>query len=572
MWWLTNPKRLLAERQAIEALDADWFRNPSWSVDEEFRLTLNFDLQLARGRFPLRLTFHKTFPASPPSIRPADGEARLTGHQYGAGGDLCLEIRNDNWTPDVAGADLINSARRLLEAEAPGEDGAPVHAPSAHDFPNTLQLRSKPTRFYLDSLAQAILAGDRVDGLMIEIGLVFRCGKSFIAHLLSINAEETGKKSVMVPAALRESCAIYNGVVFDLDVSTPNLRRIKTLDALREVLGTRLALPDDENWAALLRGSDGGLLLLCHFANDDDLLRFTTVLAPEEASRSGVLASDLGEKRVGIVGLGSLGSKVAVSLARVGVRRFELVDGDILHVGNLERYIGDWRDIGRHKVDLVAHTMRLIHRDVEIQTWRSAIGAQVSSQEAANVNQALAACDLLIDATANSDVFNHLADLSIQHGRTLVWGAVFAGGVGGEIARARIGKDPSPYDIRTVVNQTYEGSNEAPPIATGRGYDGSVGEAAPIEATDANAAVLSAHLTDFALDALIDAQPSKYDAHAYLLGLKRGWLFDGAFDTHPIVVDAPIRDAVSLKEMGPTDIEFIQSLFKGVSSEVEDTE
>ena len=553
-------------------LEADWFRHPSWSVDQEFRLTLSFDLELARGRFPLRLTYHNTFPASPPSIRPADGEARLTGHQYGAGGDLCLEIRNDNWTPDVSGADLINSARRLLEAETPSEDGASVHAPSAHDFPDTLQLRSETTRFYLDPFAQAVLAGDRVDGLMIEVGVVFRCGKTLMAHLLSISAGEAGNKSVMTPAALRESCAVYKGVVFDMDVLTPKLRKIKTLEALRELLGARLALPNDENWAALLRGSDGGLSLLCHFASDDDLLRFTTLLAPHEASRSGVLASDLGEKRVGLVGLGSLGSKVAVSLTRVGVRRFELVDGDILHVGNLERYIGDWRDIGRHKVDLVAHSMRLIHRDVEIQSWRSAIGAQVSSQEAANVNQALAACDLLIDATANSDVFNHLADLSIQHARTLVWGAVFAGGVGGEIARARIGKDPSPYDVRTVVTQSYEGSHEALPVATGRGYDGSVGDAAPMEATDADATVLAAHLTGFALDALIDAEPSKYDAHAYLLGLKRGWLFDGAFNTHPIVVDAPIRGTLSSRRMGTIDIEFIQSLFKGASSEAEDTE
>ncbi len=572
MWWLADPKRMLAERQAIEALDADWFRHPIWSVDEKFRLTLDFDLELAHGLYPLRLTYHNTFPASPPSIRPADGEARLTGHQYGAGGDLCLEIRNDNWTPDVTGADLINSARRLLEAETPNADGVSVHAPSAHNFPDTLQLRSETARVYLDPMARSVLAGDRVDGLLIEVGVVFRCGSTLMAHLLSINAEGTGKKPVMTPAALRELCAVYSGVVFDLDVPAVKLRRLRTLDGLRELLGTRLALPNNEDWAALLRGSDGGLILLCHFASNEDLLRFTTVLSPHEASRSGVLTSDLGEKRVGLVGLGSLGSKVAVSLARVGVRRFELVDGDILHVGNLERYIGDWRDVGRHKVDLVAHSMRLIHQDVEIQSWRSAIGAQVSSQEAANVNQALATCDLLIDATANPDVFNHLADLSIQHGLTLLWGAVFGGGVGGEIARARIGKDPSPYDIRTVVNQSYEGGDEPAPVATGRGYDGSVGDAGPMEATDADAAVLAAHLTDFALDALIDAEPSKYDAHAYLVGLKRGWLFDGAFDTHPLVVDAPIRRTLSARKAGTIDIEFIQSLFKGTNCEAEDTE
>ena len=563
MWWLTDQRRLQTERQAIEALDADWFQHPNWSVDGDFRLMLTFDLALARGRFPLGLTYHNTFPASPPSIRPADGEARLSGHQYGPGGDLCLDIRNDNWTPDVTGADMISSARRLLEAETPSEDGATVHAPSAHDFPNVLQLRSAVTRFYLDPLACIVLAGESVDGLPIEVGFIYQSSMTFMAHLLSIGAGDGGKKSVMTPAVVRESCVVHNGVVFDTDVPTPELQQIKKLDTLRELLSARLMLRDDENWAALLRGSEGDPTLLFHFANKDDLLRYTTVPSSFEPSRSRITASDLGEKRVGLVGLGSLGSKVAISLARVGVRRFELVDGDILHAGNLERCDGDWRDVGRHKVDLVGHRLRLIHRDVETQTWPSAIGAQVSSQEAANVNYALSACDLLIDATANPDVFNHLASLSIRHNRTLVWGAVFAGGVGGEIARARIGKDPSPYDIRTGINQSYTRSDESPPVATGRGYDGSVGDAVPMQASDADVSVLAAHLAGLTLDALIDTEPSKYDGHAYLLGLKRAWLFDGVFDALPIIIEAPIRRTFPSGEMSAVESEFIQSLLKG---------
>ena len=572
MWWLTDQRRLQTERQAIEALDADWFQHSNWSVDGAFRLMLTFDLALARGRFPLRLTYHHTFPASPPSIHPADGEARLSGHQYGLGGDLCLDIRNDNWTPDVTGADMISSARRLLEAETPSEDGATVHAPSAHDFPNVLHLRSAVTRFYLDPLAYVALAGEGVDGLPIEVGFVYQHGMTLMAHLLSIGAGDAGKESVMTPAAIRESSVVHNGVVFDTDVPTPELQQIRKLGTLRELLSPRLMLRDDESWAALLRGSEGDLTLLCHFADNDDLRHYTTVASSFEPSRSGITVSDLGEKRVGLVGLGSLGSKVAISLARIGVRRFELVDGDILHAGNLERYDGDWRDVGRHKVDLVAHRLELIHRDVDTQPWPSAIGAQVSSQEAANVSHSLAACDLLIDATANPDVFNHLASLSIRYDCTLVWGAVFAGGVGGEIARARIGKDPSPYDIRAGMNQSYSRNDESLPVATGHGYDGSVGDPVPIQATDADVSVFAAHLADLAFDALIDAEPSKYEAHAYLLGLKRAWLFDGVFDALPIIVEAPIRHTLSSGEMSTVESEFIQSLFKGASVETEDTE
>lgn len=570
MWWLTDQARLRVEREAIDALDADWFQNPIWSPDKQLRLTLSFEIAIARGRYALRMIYHNTFPASPPSIVPPDGETRLSGHQYGAGGDLCLEIRNDNWTPDVTGAMLVESAKRLLEAETPDEDGAAIHAPSAHDFPETLSLRTDVTRFYVSPLARLLLAGDKIDGLPIEVGFDYRSGRTFMAHILSIGGDN--EKRSLTPEALRKTCAVKEGVALSTDESTITLEKIKTFSELNGYLGSRLSLKADAHWAIILRGAEGGLTLLDHFADDDELLRFTTILAPFDGDRSGLPTSEIREKKVGIVGLGSLGSKMAVSLARSGVRRFELVDGDILHTGNLERHDGDWRDVGRHKAELTDHRLRLIRRDVEIGVWRSAIGAQVSSQEAANVSQALASCDLIIDATANADVFNHLAGLSLRHNCSLIWGAIYAGGVGGEMARARINKDPSPYDIRTVMNQYYATSDEPAPLPTGRGYDGSVGEEGPMQATDADVSLFAAHISAFALDALSDVEPSNFDQPAYLVGLKRGWLFEGPFDARPIDVTAPVRGVLSLGAENAVELDFVASLFSGDSGETADTE
>lgn len=572
MWWLTDQARLRAERESIEALDASWFQHPEWSVDIQLRLMLAFDIVIERGRYSLRLIYHNTFPASPPSIVPMDGEARLSGHQYGAGGDLCLEIRNDNWTPDVTGAMMIESARHLLETETPGEDGEPIHAPSEHAFPAILSLRSEMARFYVGPLARLILADDDIDGRKIEIGIDRYSGRTFMAHILSISDDGEDEETRLVPEALRKTCVVKEGVVFVADAPTRTLEKIKTFGALIDFLGDRLTLKADAHWAVVLCGSDGGLTLLCHFADDDDLMQLTTVLAPFDGDRSGISSANFKKKKVGIVGLGSLGSKIAVSLARSGVRQFELVDGDILHTGNLERHDGDWRDVGRHKAELTAHRLQLIRHDIKVGVWRSAIGAQVSSQEAANVSQALASCDLIIDATANAEVFNHLAGLSLRHNRSLIWGAVYAGGVGGEMARARINKDPSPYDIRNVINQYYAASHETPPIATGRGYDGSIGEDAPMQATDADVSVFAAHFSAFALDALSDVEPSNYDAHAYLVGLKRGWLFDGPFDARPIIVEAPVRGVLSTGAETGVESDFITSLFLGQSGETADTE
>ncbi len=57
----------------------------------------------------------------------------------------------------------------------------------------------------------------------------------------------------------------------------------------------------------------------------------------------------LAQKKVAIVGLGSAGSKVAVSLARSGGTRFLLIDDDILKPSNLTHKQLDWSSMGSPK-------------------------------------------------------------------------------------------------------------------------------------------------------------------------------------------------------------------------------
>ena len=570
MWWLVNQTRLQAEREAIEALPADWFQSPEWAPGEGLALEISFEIVLSRGRFPLKMIYHSTFPASPPSVRPADCETRLSSHQYGAGGDLCLDIRNDNWTPEISGADMIESARRLLDMETPDEDGAPATAPSAHDCPLELALRSDHRRFYADPMTRIALASDDIDGASIDVGVDYGSGPGVVAWLFKIG-DGTTILQPQTPPALQRGCWEVAGHIVSVDLDYARLSAIQTRTELTNVLDQPIPDGADERPIAyLLKGRGRLLALVIAMPGDEALLTYETVYAPFDPGRSGERPEGFAEKRIGIVGLGSLGSKVAVSLARAGVRHFNLVDPDILHMGNLERHEGDWRDVGRHKADSLAHRLRLISGAVSVQHWRSAIGAQVSSQEAANINQMLAACDLLIDATGNPDVFNHLAGLAERHNRDLVWGSILAGGIGGEVARGRFGKDPSPYAIRGALNAYYDRADGAPPIPTGRGYDGSVGEEAPLIATDADVERVAGHVSDLVLDTLLGAEPSQYDAHAYLIGFRQAWLFNGPFDTHSVLADAPVRQNLSSPEDSRVELDFIKALFEKAGDEAQD--
>ena len=68
---------------------------------------------------------------------------------------------------------------------------------------------------------------------------------------------------------------------------------------------------------------------------------------------------DLEALRIGVVGVGSVGSVVAEGLARVGVREFVLIDHDLVEEHNLDRLLNAHRkDIGRLKTDVAEDAIR----------------------------------------------------------------------------------------------------------------------------------------------------------------------------------------------------------------------
>ena len=62
----------------------------------------------------------------------------------------------------------------------------------------------------------------------------------------------------------------------------------------------------------------------------------------------------LAQMRVGIAGLGGLGSHIAVFLARAGVQHLHLVDFDRVDASNLSRQHYFLRDVGRLKTEALA--------------------------------------------------------------------------------------------------------------------------------------------------------------------------------------------------------------------------
>ena len=256
----------------------------------------------------------------------------------------------------------------------------------------------------------------------------------------------------------------------------------------------------------------------------------------------------LAKKKVGIVGLGSVGSKVAVSLARSGVKKFLLIDDDVMLPDNVCRHELDWISVGAHKVDSVKEAISLVATDIDIQVRRHRIGGQESAKDADTALSGLSSCDILIDATANSRVFVHLAAIAKRRKRSIIWGEIFAGGIGGLLIRSRPEKDPPPLVMRSGVNDYLDTREPAPFKIASTRYDIDNGDTQPLTAFDADVSQFSAMLTRFAIDTLLDRSPSQFPYSAYLVGFKRNWIFTEPFDTQPITINYIANDETNSHE------------------------
>lgn len=262
-------------------------------------------------------------------------------------------------------------------------------------------------------------------------------------------------------------------------------------------------------------------------------------------------------KRVGVVGLGSAGSKIALSLARGGVRDFFLVDDDIILPGNLERHTLDYRNVGEHKVDGVKAQLESLATDINVRVARFRLSGQEASSTVSYLLGQLSECDVVVDATANPRTFNELAETVRQAQTPMVWLEVFGGGVGGFVARFRPGKDPDPFTARARFH-SYLQDKEPAPGAPAEPYAADAADGEPLIATDADVAIIAHHAARLAFDILEEHEPSTFPKSLYVIGLERGWLFEEPFHTIGLDIGAPTEvPAEKSESLSQDNIDFL---------------
>lgn len=557
-WFVEDPARLAREKEAVEILDGgcEWLGDVGWAFHSG-RLYLDATIAVHGRDYRIRMTYPEVFPAVPPAVRPKNREESWSVHQYGDG-TLCLEWGPDNWHPNVTGAQMLESTQRLLSAENPRGEGPPLRVVSRHRLSTGQELRGERLRLYAGADLAAYLqelpegAGGTFETHLRDPGDAF---VALVRRMRLSGAQEWEDPSI--PSALYESNDALGsriGVFYKLDTGPEDFAGVKSVADLEEVLETagltdaRLtegAGPqpmglEEPPRAALLVDSDGEPHLFL-FVDGGGILSTKSVRSDDEGSNSRLpeWAAQLVGKTVGIVGAGSVGVKLATSLARSGVRRFYIVDDDVVLPENLVRNDLDWRDVGEHKAQAAKRRLELVAPGVEVRDEVLRLTGQENNASVARVLKRLGGCDMIVDATADPGVFNLLAHVAGRYSKPLVWMEVYGGGIGGMVARSRPGLDAEPWRMRAAY---HAATADAPDPAPGNASEPYAVEGAggqPLVASDAAVAIVAGYATSMVLDALTRPTGTAYPYPMYLVGFSEGWMFEQPFHNIPISVPEP---------------------------------
>lgn len=149
--------------------------------------------------------------------------------------------------------------------------------------------------------------------------------------------------------------------------------------------------------------------------NDEELLRYSRQILLQQIDIDGQLR--LQASRVLIVGVGGLGSPVALYLAAAGVGELHLADFDQVDLTNLQRQVvHDSASVGQPKVDSAMSRLAALNPLVRVVPHRQALDSD-------SLAAAVAAVDLVLDCCDNFSTREAVNAACFAAGKPLVSGA-----------------------------------------------------------------------------------------------------------------------------------------------------
>ena len=170
--------------------------------------------------------------------------------------------------------------------------------------------------------------------------------------------------------------------------------------------------------------------------NDAELLRYSRHVLLNEIGIAGQQA--ILDARILIIGAGGLGSPVALYLAASGIGNLTICDDDQVDTSNLQRQIIHRNDaIGQNKAISAAASLAALNPLIRINAITQRLAGDA-------LNQAIAAHDVIIDASDNFATRHAINRACVQFRKPLVSGAA-----------VRFDGQVSVFDLRQADSPCY---------------------------------------------------------------------------------------------------------------------
>jgi len=416
----------------------------------------------------VRIVLGSSFPFEKPTVLPLDTDPPLVGARHQApdeDGALCLfRDERGGWMPWMTAADLIERIRtwfvRHHRNDWPDEDRPP-------DLHLYFPQRDGPRAVMVTGQDWHRTAGDTGRFAVWATGVV----RAFAGNP-TVGVRMPEKRSTdraLGPLQLKDVDSRHVGLWFKLRREphpysrlAPLLREIDAAShhddgwaesQIRGLAGARIHKHDYRLILALsypgLAGEDAWLFVKCDLpAAGKGAKRWyrSTESLPLESYETGNAdatammrrtahtATNLVGRKVLVLGVGAVGSSVAVLLAKSGVPHLHLVDFDRIRPGNSVRHAAGLRYVGWPKTHATEEEILQYAPDCEVKVSGDAWNLDKLAER-------VAAADVIIDATANEAYSLLVNEVAIRARRPAVYVACHRRAIFGVVRLVRPGDD-----------------------------------------------------------------------------------------------------------------------------------
>lgn len=455
------------QRRWLEELRALRSRHPAIDrIVETPTARVEGTIQTAIGPRRYRLVFPPDFPIRPPSVwELADDQQKVVDHRgYGhafADGSVCLfgHTPEDGWQMQYTAALALDQLAKYLEESTRGEfprvERIPIEIPliriSIH--PRIMKALRQGARWgrWMGMMS--------VDGRITLITGASGTNSSPLRRSESIQESFDEKWAAALGLAL--PCAgLWCRLNDEAEQPLPDKsqsgqwleRHFPTAEARKQLAAAPavLIVQPKSCWFVVLRVPPP---LEAAFAELKISQLYSRVIEEDIPQRLFLRVNDrmqakekLGLCQVAIVGVGSLGSTIAVALAKAGVGRFLLLDPEPLEPENVVRHVGGIHEIGLPKVEVVGRAILRINPDAEIIPVPRPLSLDPEGWGAETLvhlqNVARNPKGLLVCTTATVEAERIVNALAITEKRPAVFASVLGRAEHGRVFRVLPGKTP----------------------------------------------------------------------------------------------------------------------------------